>query len=301
MNHVPFTYLIGWSTHNKFYYGMRTARNCHPRELWKTYFTSSKEVKRLRKSLGEPDVIEIRKTFVSFQECSAWEAKVLRRLGASFNDKFLNRHNGGEKFNTTGLPQTDAYYKARCKKYAVMSPDGEVIYVIGLKAFCRDVGLFDSGMIAAAKGEVKSATGWQCRYYDDPTPFYRPEDVLRSFKSGYRVLSPSGEEYQTDNMTRFCANHKLNTGMMISAARGEAVSHRGWQCKYATDNSPYIDKEKLVVLYRGKYLLTDPFGNQTVVSDLSRFCKENNLRKNHIHSVCNGQLTNHKQWRAQHV
>lgn len=53
MSHVPYTYLIGWSKLNKWYYGSRTAKNCHPSELWIKYFTSSKFVKEFRRLYGE--------------------------------------------------------------------------------------------------------------------------------------------------------------------------------------------------------------------------------------------------------
>ena len=42
---IPYTYIIGWSSLNKWYYGVRYAKNCKPEDLWKTYFTSSKHVK----------------------------------------------------------------------------------------------------------------------------------------------------------------------------------------------------------------------------------------------------------------
>lgn len=31
-----YTYLIGWSSHNKFYYGVRYAKGSNPNELWKS-------------------------------------------------------------------------------------------------------------------------------------------------------------------------------------------------------------------------------------------------------------------------
>ena len=60
---IPFTYLIGWTSHNLWYYGVRFAKGCNPRDLWTTYFTSSEKVKQTRQELGEPDVIEVRKIF----------------------------------------------------------------------------------------------------------------------------------------------------------------------------------------------------------------------------------------------
>ena len=86
-----YTYLIGWSKHNKYYYGVRYAKGCTPNELWVTYFTSSKYVKAFEKEYGKPDVIEIRKTFTDKRKAMLWEHKVLKRINATFSDKWLNK------------------------------------------------------------------------------------------------------------------------------------------------------------------------------------------------------------------
>jgi len=88
--YIPYTYLIGWSNHNKWYYGVRFARDCNPNDLWKTYFTSSKVVKAFRKKHGEPDIIQIRKTFSDYKESCLWEAKVLKRMKVTSKDMWLN-------------------------------------------------------------------------------------------------------------------------------------------------------------------------------------------------------------------
>jgi hypothetical protein len=59
----PYTYLIGWTKHNKWYYGCQYAngqRVANPSNLWTTYFTSSKHVKECRELYGEPDVVQVR-------------------------------------------------------------------------------------------------------------------------------------------------------------------------------------------------------------------------------------------------
>jgi hypothetical protein len=91
----PYTYLVGWSTINKYYYGVRFAKNCNPLDFWVTYFTSSKEVKLLREQIGEPDIIEVRKTFQSKDQAFKWEQTVLKRLNVPFNERWLNRNVGG--------------------------------------------------------------------------------------------------------------------------------------------------------------------------------------------------------------
>lgn len=90
MKTIPFTYLIGWNAHNKFYYGVRYAKGTGPDSLWKTYFTSSKSVKTFREHYGEPDVIQVRKQFTDKEDAKNWELRVLTRLGVPKNKKYLN-------------------------------------------------------------------------------------------------------------------------------------------------------------------------------------------------------------------
>jgi len=88
---IPYTYLIGWTEQNKFYYGVRYSRNCDPSDLMTTYFTSSTKVSEMIASFGLPDLVQIRKTFVNTKSARLWEHKVLRRMKAVQEDKWLNR------------------------------------------------------------------------------------------------------------------------------------------------------------------------------------------------------------------
>jgi hypothetical protein len=91
----PYTYLIGWSAKQKYYYGVRFAKKCNPSDLWKSYFTSSKYVKEFRKQFGEPDIIQIRKTFDCANKAILWESKVLRRINSLYDDKWFNKNIAG--------------------------------------------------------------------------------------------------------------------------------------------------------------------------------------------------------------
>lgn len=91
--YTPYTYLIGWSKLNKWYYGARYAQGCQPKDLWKTYFTSSKAVEDFTNRNGQPDVIQIRRTFDNQKDCIEWEFKALKRMQAAQRDHFLNGHN----------------------------------------------------------------------------------------------------------------------------------------------------------------------------------------------------------------
>lgn len=91
IKHIPYTYLIGWSTRNKWYFGCRYSKLCNPSDLWMNYFTSSKHVAKYRIQYGEPDIIQVRQQFVSADKCRVAEHKVLRRLKVVNNPKWLNK------------------------------------------------------------------------------------------------------------------------------------------------------------------------------------------------------------------
>ena len=94
LRNTPYTYLIGWSQTSMFYYGVRYAKDCDPSELFIRYFTSSKHVKHYINKYGEPDIIQVRKTFNDIQTAIKWESKVLNRLNVKERKDFLNHtHN----------------------------------------------------------------------------------------------------------------------------------------------------------------------------------------------------------------
>lgn len=87
-----YVYLIGWSKHNLYYYGLRHARGCKTSDLLKgVYRTSSKKVQKFWKNNGPPDIIQIRKTFECIERAKVWEHKVLRRMKASKRKDFFNQ------------------------------------------------------------------------------------------------------------------------------------------------------------------------------------------------------------------
>jgi hypothetical protein len=108
---MAYTYLIGWSKHNKFYYGARWAKDCSPDDLWNTYFTSSKHVKAFRKEHGEPNIIQVRKVFNDTDKCKLYERKTLEKLNVLNSDKWLNKNING-MFLPCG-PQSEEHIKKR--------------------------------------------------------------------------------------------------------------------------------------------------------------------------------------------
>jgi len=92
LNTQPFTYRISWTEYDKHYYGVKYAIGCKPEDLWTTYFTSSPSVKDFVLKYGDPNIIQIRKIFKCRYSAIKWESKVLKRIKAASNTKYLNRN-----------------------------------------------------------------------------------------------------------------------------------------------------------------------------------------------------------------
>ena len=107
---VPYTYLIGWSKHQVYYYGVRFAKDCHPDDLWESYFTSSKYVSEFVESNGNPDVIQIRKTFDNPDQAIDWESRVLKKMSVTKRDDFLNKWDGKHvSYDVLTRPKSEEY------------------------------------------------------------------------------------------------------------------------------------------------------------------------------------------------
>jgi hypothetical protein len=90
-----YTYLIGWSKLNLWYYGVRYRKGCRVEDLFTKYYTSSTYVHSVMFNHGKPDVIQIRKTFESRKKALVWEQTVQRRMNVLKDPKWLNKNISG--------------------------------------------------------------------------------------------------------------------------------------------------------------------------------------------------------------
>lgn len=109
---VPYTYLITFLKTGQCYYGVRFSKTCHPAELGKTYFSSSKLINSLIKENGlESFTFEVRKIFDNIEKAQKWESKVLTRINAAHSEKWFNKHNNIGPFYARGKHTEDAKRK----------------------------------------------------------------------------------------------------------------------------------------------------------------------------------------------
>lgn len=99
----PYTYLIKFLPTGQVYYGSSFANNkwkiAHPSQLWTTYFTSSKEIKKLISIHGKNAFeVSVRRCFDNREKTILWENKILTKFNAAHNPMWLNKSNGSVKF-----------------------------------------------------------------------------------------------------------------------------------------------------------------------------------------------------------
>lgn len=100
---TPYTYRLKFKPTGQSYYGVRWKRGCHPDDLFKSYFSSSKEVKRLIHLYGVTSFkAEVRKVFSSKQKACNWEHQVLKRLRVGSNPNWINRKHNTGRANSDG-------------------------------------------------------------------------------------------------------------------------------------------------------------------------------------------------------
>jgi hypothetical protein len=220
-NTQPYTYLIGWSLLNKFYYGVRTARGCNPSDLWVKYFTSSAKVKEYRELCGEPDIIEVRRLHASREIALKWEETVIRRLKAVKKDGWLNLQNAGKFFMHNGFPRSEeCRQKIREKRLLRLSTDTKFREEHAER--CREIGKRESSRnIISAKAKER---------YKDPEYAQRNIDTHNT------------EEYKKGASER-CKQRELDP--IYKAKHLASVTTKEYRKKQAEDSKERMQDPEL--------------------------------------------------------
>ena len=122
--YLSYTYLIGWSKQDLWYYGVRYAQVNRKQnyDLWTDYFTHSIPVKHMRAFIGEPDVIHYDKIFDSKEEAIKYERKTQKEHNVIKSNRWLNKNIGGCSDNTGKTKSVDFRNKMRKIKTGINHP-----------------------------------------------------------------------------------------------------------------------------------------------------------------------------------
>lgn len=161
-----------------------------------------------------------------------------------------------------------------------IDPQGNPITIHNLFAFCREHQLDFPSMhrLSIGKSKLKSYKGWtHCNSI-------RIRDYVKIYEG---FIDPQGNQVDTIvNLAAFCRDHNLDDTHMLALARGRICSYRGW----THVNSP---DRKDIKTYHG---FVRPNGKQIVITNLSKFCRENNLQIVKMYNLKSGKIRQHKGW-----
>ena len=120
------------------------------------------------------------------------------------------------------------------------------------------------------------------------------EKRVKSFcKNTYAIISPDGEKFVTNNMSKFCREHTLDKSNMSYVILGKSRHHKGWVCcLMECDNFP----EELIKYEPKKYCIISPDGKKYITENLNKFSLEKKLEHSGMYRLVNGKLPSYKGW-----
>lgn len=282
---TPYTYLIGWTEHNMWYYGVRYSEHSDPSDLWTKYFTSSVHVKEFRKQYGEPDVIEVRKTFDDAESAVLWESKVLKRLKVKEKDYFLNRNDGAAPPVMKG--EANPFYG---KKH-----DERVLEILRrdkteeAKSNMRK----PKSKTPSKSEEHKKKIGLAKKGVGHSEEIFK---ILSQHSQKYEYLIENihtGEIHKTTNLLEFCEGKPGCDQRNLSKTANDG--HKGKTYKQS-GGYRVVQKIEMKKKVLGAKLRDCVNNVDFVVDDLRAYCKENNVDIHNLRRTSDGYKGKNKSY-----
>lgn len=157
-------------------------------------------------------------------------------------------------------------------------PTGEEHHLFGKSGFEHPV--------CGITGPMQGRTGSKHPSYGTTGALKGRTGAKHPTSKKYRLISPTGENFEIHGLSAFCREHGLNPTYMSAVAHGRMSDHKGWKCE---------------LLETKLRIATSPSGERFEVGNLSEFCKKHGLRPSGMTNVSNGRAKTHKGWRYENI
>ena len=248
--HVPFTYKLRFDhpelACTMWYYGSKTAKVCHPDDLWTKYFTSSKHVKKYIELYGlECFTIEEIVVHPDAKTAREFEVNFLTSVNAALNPDWINQHNGGAKFSTAGKKHSaqsiQKIIATRTKNGTLNTMSPESIEKIRQTKLLNGTMNTRTPEAVRKTRQTKLLNGTMNSNSPSSNLLRTSTKILNGKMKQYLIVSPGGSQTETTNLHGFCKDSVLSPDGLARVARGLQAQHKGWQCYIITpDNTPEL-------------------------------------------------------------
>lgn len=120
-------------------------------------------------------------------------------------------------------------------KCEILSPNGELVKIDSISAFCIDMGFKTTNISNIVSGKRRSYRGWtnpEFKEYWDQKLLQNKEkhrEAVRSAcKKSFTLKSPDGEIIEFVGFQDFTKKYHLGRRQITALLKGEKKSHRGW-------------------------------------------------------------------------
>lgn len=199
------------------------------------------------------------------------------------------------------------------KNYIVTFPNGEEIIVRNMHKFCRDYNLDRGSVCKVLSGKWSHHKNYKFRY-----PYQTNEQwenlVLNNkkdgggWKYGWIIMFSDDTELFINSLKEYCKKNNYSDSSLRSCAYGKRKLYKNISCRRSNmakkdwlnlfDNPCIIESIKINSNKNQQWIIETPQGIEIEISNLSEFCRNNNLSMRMMCKIKNDKNKSHRGYKC---
>lgn len=221
-----------WKEHHKCLRGGHHP-NIYLQRAWNKYHKKQFKFKILE-TCDEENLLKLEETYIEkFESYNMEKGFNLQRYPTRFNfgykfsieglKNLSDAHLGLSANNKEKIKATIKKKKHGCKRCILKSPNGEIVHVHGMLAFCKENGLFIINLKKVLTGEFKQYKGWTLA--QPVIERGKKKNVAKELT----LINMEGQTIHYKGIRNFCEAYNLDRGAICRVLNGKSRSHKGWR------------------------------------------------------------------------